>query len=75
MATNKKSISISGGYLLLLGIVLVILKAFGVINWSWLWVTLPFWFGIALILITAIIWIIYTLIQLLIIIPLKGLFK
>lgn len=32
----------------LLGIVFITLKLTGVITWSWLWVTVPFWGGIAL---------------------------
>ena len=34
-----KSPSILG----LLGVAFVVLKLIGVINWSWWWVTLPFW--------------------------------
>lgn len=33
----------------LLGIVFVTLKLCGVINWSWWWVTCPFWGGLALV--------------------------
>ena len=33
----------------LLGIIFVHLKLSGVIAWSWWWVTLPFWGGIALV--------------------------
>ena len=29
-----------------LGIVFIVLKLVGVINWSWWWVTLPFWWGL-----------------------------
>lgn len=32
----------------LLGVLFVTLKLTGVIDWSWWWVTLPFWGGIAL---------------------------
>jgi len=32
----------------LLGVAFVVLKLTGVINWSWWWVTLPFWGGLAL---------------------------
>lgn len=35
----------------LLGVVFVTLKLTGVINWSWLWVTAPFWGGFALLII------------------------
>lgn len=31
----------------LLGVVFVVLKLTGYITWSWWWVTLPFWGGIA----------------------------
>ncbi|WP_103110249.1 hypothetical protein [Brevibacillus reuszeri] len=38
------------GVMGLLGIVFVTLKLTGIINWSWWWVTLPFWGGLALML-------------------------
>lgn len=34
----------------LLGTVFVVLKLVGVINWSWWWVTLPFWGPLAFLL-------------------------
>jgi hypothetical protein len=46
---NNSSSSSSGvGIFGLLGIVFVVLKLLGKITWSWWWVTLPFWGGIAL---------------------------
>jgi hypothetical protein len=36
------------GVLSILGIAFVILKLTGVIAWSWLWVTAPFWGGFVL---------------------------
>jgi hypothetical protein len=50
MAQNNSS---SGGIgvIGLLGVVFVTLKLIGVINWSWWWVTLPFWGGLALALV------------------------
>jgi len=33
----------------LLGVAFVVLKLTGVIDWSWWWVTLPFWGGLALV--------------------------
>lgn len=36
------------GLLSVLGIVFVVLKLAGVIDWSWIWVLCPFWIGIAL---------------------------
>ena len=32
----------------LLGVAFVVLKLTGVIDWSWLWVTLPFWLTLAI---------------------------
>lgn len=32
----------------LLGVVFVVLKLTGVIDWSWWWVTIPFWGGAVL---------------------------
>lgn len=51
MSKNSSSSSSSGGIgvLGLLGVTFVVLKLIGVINWSWWWVTLPFWGGLALI--------------------------
>lgn len=39
----------------LLGVVFVTLKLLGYINWSWWWVTAPFWGGFAIVGIVAII--------------------
>ena len=42
----------SDGYIslvALLGVVFVTLKLCGVIQWSWFWVTLPFWVGFAIV--------------------------
>jgi hypothetical protein len=46
MATQAQSGGI--GTLGLLGVVFVTLKLCGVIDWSWWWVTLPFWGGLAI---------------------------
>lgn len=48
--TNSNS-SVSGSGLSLasvLGIVFIVLKLVGVINWSWLWVLAPFWIPLVL---------------------------
>lgn len=38
----------NGGWILgVLGIVFVTLKLIGIIDWSWWWVTLPFWGSLA----------------------------
>lgn len=44
--TNTAGISTTG----LLGIVFIVLKLTNVIDWSWWWVTCPFWGGLALFL-------------------------
>jgi len=49
MADNDNS-SNGIGVVGLLGVVFVILKLTGFINWSWWLVTLPFWGGLALII-------------------------
>jgi hypothetical protein len=43
MASSSSSSSSGPGVLGLLGVVFVTLKLCGVINWSWWWVTAPFW--------------------------------
>ena len=50
---NKTSTTVNSGtsILGLLGVAFVILKLCGVITWSWWLVTLPFWGGIAIVLI------------------------
>jgi hypothetical protein len=50
---NNGSVNNNGGIGIfgLLGVVFVTLKLTGVIAWSWWWVTLPFWGGIALLLV------------------------
>lgn len=49
MSDSKQvNVSVGPGALGLLGVVFVVLKLTGVISWSWVWVTAPFWSGIAL---------------------------
>lgn len=50
MIVNSSSSSSSGGIGVLgtLGVLFVALKLTGVIDWSWWWVTAPFWGGLAL---------------------------
>jgi phosphoglycerol transferase MdoB-like AlkP superfamily enzyme len=57
MSDNSSSSSSAGGAgaLSLLGVAFVVLKLTHVINWSWWWVTAPFWGGIALILVVMLI--------------------
>lgn len=49
MSDNSSSSSISA--VSLLGVAFVVLKLCGVIDWSWWWVTIPFWGGIALVIV------------------------
>ena len=50
---NGGNSSSSGGigFCSLLGIVFIVLKLCGVINWSWVWVLVPLWGSIALALV------------------------
>lgn len=50
---SEKSVSYNGGVGVagLLGVVFVTLKLLGIIDWSWWWVTLPFWGGLAIVLV------------------------
>ncbi len=61
--TNKTTSSSSSGIgaFGLLGVAFVVLKLTGYINWSWWWVTAPFWGGLA---VFAVIFVIYILIVL-----------
>jgi hypothetical protein len=45
--SNSNSSSSGIGVCSLLGVLFVGLKLGGVITWSWWWVTLPFWGGLA----------------------------
>lgn len=48
---SEKSSSSGGiGVVGLLGVAFVVLKLCGVINWSWWWVTAPFWAGVPIVL-------------------------
>ena len=56
MSKEVSSSSSSGiGVLGLLGVLFVALKLTGYIDWSWWWVTLPFWGGLALVLVILVI--------------------
>ena len=48
MASTSSSSGVVGVFGLL-GVVFVTLKLCGVINWSWWWVTCPFWIGLPLV--------------------------
>lgn len=57
--SNSSGISLIG----LLGIAFIVLKLCKVIDWSWWWVTLPFWGGIVLFLAGAGIYLLYKLLK------------
>lgn len=50
---SRETTSRSGGIsvISLLGVAFVVLKLMGYIDWSWWWVTLPFWGGAAFFLV------------------------
>lgn len=48
MSSSNNTSSGGIGVLGLLGVAFVVLKLLGVINWSWWWVTAPFWGGIVI---------------------------
>lgn len=58
---SKSSSSSSSGisFLGLLGIVFIVLKLVGVIDWSWWYVTMPLWGGVAVLLIILVIYVGY----------------
>ena len=60
---NKKN-SNGAEFAPILGIVFIVCKLFGVIEWSWLWVLSPFWIPLALVLIVLVIAELYVLLTL-----------
>ena len=52
---DSKSSSNGIGAISLLGIVFIVLKLIGIIDWSWGWVLLPFYGGILLVIVILII--------------------
>ena len=58
MSANTSSSSSSGiGVLGLLGVAFVVLKLMDYIDWSWWWVTAPFWGGFAIALAALFVWV------------------
>ena len=53
MSNESKSGGV--GIFTVVGVVFIILKLCGLINWSWVWVLSPFWLPVALILVIGII--------------------
>jgi len=56
--TGGTNLKVELPMLSLLGVAFVVLKLCGVIDWSWWWVTAPFWVPVALALIIILLWII-----------------
>lgn len=57
---SKESNSSGGvGVVGLLGVAFVVLKLTHVIDWSWWWVTLPFWAGFLILLIIVIVFFLF----------------
>lgn len=50
MGNNNSSTSSGIGVTGLLGVAFIVLKLTGVIDWSWWWVTSPFWLPVSIIL-------------------------
>lgn len=63
MSKNKKS---KGGHSMsigtVLGIIFIVLKLIGLIEWSWVWVLAPFWIGAIITVLSLIISVIVSLI-------------
>ena len=54
---EKKTVVTSGSSLAtVLGVVFLVLKLVGVIDWPWVWVLAPFWIPIALVVVFVIFW-------------------
>lgn len=53
--SNEKVVYRGPGALSILGIAFVVLKLTGYIDWSWWWVTAPFWGPVALALIIVVV--------------------
>jgi len=49
MGENEMKIDLGSLPVFLLGVLFVGLKLTGYIDWSWWWVTLPFWIGLAIV--------------------------
>ena len=59
MSTSSSSSSGGIGIVGALGVLFVALKLLGIINWSWWWVTAPFWGGaVAVIMVLCVVFVI-----------------
>lgn len=64
--SNNKKVTVKGGHSMsigtVLGIIFIVLKLVGLIEWSWVWVLAPFWIGAIVTILTLIIGVIASLI-------------
>lgn len=64
--SNNKKVTVKGGRSMsigtVVGIVFIVLKLIGLIEWSWVWVLAPFWIGAIIIILALIISVIVSLI-------------
>lgn len=57
MKEKKMVVSYNTFLVMVVGVVFLVLKLVGVINWAWVWVLAPFWTPIALYFVLVNIWI------------------
>lgn len=64
--SNNKKVTVKGGHSMslgtILGIIFIVLKLVGLIEWSWVWVLAPFWIGAIITILALIIGVIASLI-------------
>ena len=64
--SNNKKVTVKGGRSMsigtVVGIVFIVLKLIGLIEWSWVWVLAPFWIGAIIIILALIVGVIARLI-------------
>ena len=56
MEEEKTVVSSGCSLATVLGVVFLVLKLVGVIDWAWVWVLAPFWIPVALVIAIALIW-------------------
>lgn len=52
---NNNNVTVNFSWVSLLGVAFIVLKLCHVIDWSWWWVTAPFWGGLAILVVVLII--------------------
>ena len=57
---NRGSAEAGGiGFFGMLGLIFIVLKLVGVINWSWVWVLAPFWITPVVVIILIALWFLF----------------